>query len=121
MTDTSNPGTRGEQEMQDQLRILSGKFLLRTRDQAAQLRQLLQGLATGREPLTTFEEIAHKIHGSGAMFGFAQISACGGDIESLAETALAGQSPLDAGTLTQLGLLIEQLDRLVQAALAARS
>ncbi len=116
MTDTSDTGPHSTQEMQDQLRLLAGKFLLRTRNHVTQLRQLIEALASGREPLTQIEEIAHKIHGSGAMFGFAEVSACGGEIELLAEAS----DPVDATTVARLNTLVDQLERAVQAVMDTR-
>lgn len=120
MTDTSDTGPQPGLEIQDQLRILGGKFLSRTRDQTAQLRQWLRDLPHGAEPLAPLEEIAHKIHGSGAMFGFAAISTCAGEMESLVEGLIAAKASLDASTIQRLNGLVDQLERCVQEALDTR-
>ena len=119
MKETSDAGSQQGLEIHDQLRLLGGKFLNRTRDQAVQLRECIRDLPNGNAPLTQLEEVAHKIHGSGAMFGFADISACGGEIETLAEALAAATTPIDAATVERLNALVDRLELCVQAAIDA--
>ena len=122
MSDGDGRGQRIE-EMGGQLRILGEKFLLRTREQSNQLRQLLTEVAAGHTgALAQLEEIAHKIHGSGSMFGFTAISDCGGALERLAEslaapTAGSADATANPAALAQLTALLGQLEAAVEQAL----
>jgi len=74
----------GEAELREQVKVLGEKFLLRTADQIATLRAHVASLRGGdRNVLVGVQELAHKIHGSGAMFGFAALSEHAGAIERL--------------------------------------
>lgn len=93
-----------EAQLRDQVRILGEKFLIRTATQIATLREQLARLRGG-DPgaLTAIQELTHKIHGSGAMFGFATLSEAAGEIEQLTVSA-SGSDVAD-----RLGTLIDQL------------
>jgi HPt (histidine-containing phosphotransfer) domain-containing protein len=93
-----------EAQLRDQVKILGEKFLVRTASQIVTLREHLASLRGG-DPgaLTGIQELSHKIHGSGAMFGFATLSEAAGEIERLTVSA-SGSEVAD-----QLGTLIEQL------------
>ena len=81
----------------------------------AQLATQLQarpGDLTGIEEL---EQMAHKIHGSGAMFGFDIASDCAGDVEQL-----AASRPTDPQSLQKLADSIAVLEKEVHAAARAR-
>jgi len=72
-----------EAELREQVKVLAAKFLQRTASQIPQLQNELERLAaTGdRNALRIIQDIVHKIHGSGAMFGFDLISERAGDLE----------------------------------------
>jgi DNA-binding response OmpR family regulator len=72
--------------VQLQITQLAGRFLQRSRDEAALLHTLAEHAGDG-DPivLEQMERLAHKIYGSGSMFGYAAVSACAGDLESLVE------------------------------------
>jgi HPt (histidine-containing phosphotransfer) domain-containing protein len=71
-------------QLRDQVKALAEKFLTRTEDQVGQLREHVRQLRAGDPAaLQAIQELAHKIHGSGAMFGFAALSQHGGEIERL--------------------------------------
>lgn len=129
MDGAEDPKTRAEHELRQQVAVLGQKFLHRTRDQATSLRELTARLREGEvraltqmQALIQMQEIAHKIHGSGAMFGFARISECAGDIEALCVdlTGAGAQTDcaLDSDSLERFSGALEQLERAVKDALA---
>jgi CheY-like chemotaxis protein len=65
---------------------LGDKFLARSRDEAVILRALSENAHEG-DPIVIdeIERMAHKIHGSGAMFGFPAVSARAAEIEQIIE------------------------------------
>jgi HPt (histidine-containing phosphotransfer) domain-containing protein len=92
----------GEAQLREQVKVLGEKFLIRTAGQIVTLREQVLRLDGHPEALAVIQEITHKIHGSGAMFGFAALSERAGEIERL---LVAGESV----TPEQLSGLIEQL------------
>ncbi len=72
-------------QLREHVKALGEKFLQRTATQIAQLREAIERLATVGEPaaLRTVQDLAHKIHGSGAMFGFDRISDLAGELQEL--------------------------------------
>jgi HPt (histidine-containing phosphotransfer) domain-containing protein len=109
--------------LQEQLSALSVQFLDRTRRQVTQLELLVEGVGRGEAPaLLELRAISHKIHGSGAMFGFPDISEPAGLIERASEELLARDPKLEhsagAGTefLQQVTAAIGRLAREVETA-----
>jgi|KBSMisStaDraftv2_1062788.scaffolds.fasta_scaffold179210_2 HPt (histidine-containing phosphotransfer) domain-containing protein len=107
-TDSSS----GEAELREQVKALGEKFLLRTADQITLLRAHVASLRSGdRDVLVGMQELAHKIHGSGAMFGFAALSDRAGEIERL----IAAQPGAVHGTPDRLAALVEELAAALEA------
>jgi chemotaxis protein histidine kinase CheA len=103
--------TDGEEQLREQLKALGEKFLLRTAGQITTLREQMLRLRAGdHEALVVIQELTHKIHGSGAMFGFAELSDRAGEMERLVFAGTSGDEALD-----RLDTLIDELS----AALAA--
>jgi CheY-like chemotaxis protein len=100
---------------------LTSSFLERTRADVLRLRDMIDRAHHGeRCVLEDIERVAHSIHGSGAMFGFAQVSAAGAVIERLiqglmANTATPGLAG-ELGVLQQLWNHAERLAREVESA-----
>jgi len=120
MNSSSDTGT-GEAELREQVKVLGEKFLLRTGSQIATLREQVTRLRGGDpDALTLIQELVHKIHGSGAMFGFAALSDRAGEIERLiaASAAAAGSSTaaVTSATSDRLGTLVEELAAALEAA-----
>jgi CheY-like chemotaxis protein len=106
---------------QRQLTQLAGRFLQRTRDEAVLLSALAEHAYDG-DPVVTeqMERLAHKIHGSGSMFGYRALSACASDLESMVEAIRKRNA--SAGATIEPGELLELLEctrRLAQAVEAA--
>jgi HPt (histidine-containing phosphotransfer) domain-containing protein len=110
-----------QQQLRAEVSVLGGKFLQRTRGEVAILRELVEGSSRGdSSALARLQELAHKIHGSGAMFGFEAISKYGEEIEHLGEqiaaTGISPAAPADPVVLQQLRRRIEQLSQAVETA-----
>ena len=54
------------------------------------------------EPLRTFHRLAHSLAGTGATFGFPEVSAVSRQLESLLKSALDGGSPPEAAEVEGL-------------------
>ena len=107
--------------VREQVAQLAGRFLERTGAQAATLRQLSESLRAGdASSVASMHEIAHKIHGSGAMFNFPAVSACAGEIERLSQNLLAAEHAndlaADAQIRSRLQASIQQLASAVESA-----
>ena len=108
--------TDGEEQLREQVKVLGEKFLIRTEGQIITLREQLRRVRAGDRPaLVVIQELTHKIHGSGAMFGFADLSDRAGEIERL---VVAGDTGND--TLDRMDTLIEQLDAALEATRSER-
>src|SRR5512138_995771 len=71
--------------LQRHIADIGKRYLKRTQDEVEQLRALLQEVRDGSgSALTQLGQMAHRIHGSGAMFGFDGISERAYEIELLA-------------------------------------
>ena len=109
MSGNEDPKAKAERQLREQVAALGVKFLQRTQDQATTLRELLGSLAKGDESvLARMQELSHKIHGSGAMFGFEEVSRVAGEIEQLCyDRRQAGEGVAALGTTD----LVQRLDR----------
>ena len=121
MSGDEDAKTKAERQLREQVAALGVKFLQRTRDQATALRELLVGLSNGDESvLAQMQELSHKIHGSGAMFGFEEVSRVAGEIEQLCyDRRQAGEAAAAQGIadlVQRLGHCIEELARVTQSA-----
>jgi HPt (histidine-containing phosphotransfer) domain-containing protein len=109
--------------LQAQLSALSVQFLERTRGQVGHLDLLVERIGGGELPaLLELRAVSHKIHGSGAMFGFPGISEPAGEIERATDQLLARdpklEHPAGAGTefLNSVTSAIRRLAREVESA-----
>ena len=101
--------------MLSQLRDIGDRYLRRTLREADQLQELAhRGIGGDPDSVKQTEQLAHKIHGSGAMFGFNTVSECAGEIERLVAQRAADLAPV-AEELTAL------VTRLLQAVRSAAS
>ncbi|HSY07635.1 MAG TPA: response regulator [Steroidobacteraceae bacterium] len=109
--------------LQREVTQLGRRFLERTRGEAITLHSLVEHAHNG-DPLVIdqIEHLAHKIRGSGSMFGYAAVSACAGDLECLVEGVRLRQESAGAAIEPQvLQDLIVCTQRLSQAVEAAES
>jgi hypothetical protein len=88
--------------------------LARTRSEAVKMRDLVARSVDGdRGALSQLEKMTHRIHGTGAVFGFSAISDCAEVIERMAERLLAkdgvADTPLDPQAARELQARLGQL------------
>src|ERR1700685_4462536 len=95
---------------------LAAKFLVRTRAEAIVLRELLERARQGDSTvvMSQLEHLAHRIHGTGATFGFDAVSECAAEIEHLAEGLEARDSTDAAIEPQRLQHLLQYVERLAQ-------
>jgi HPt (histidine-containing phosphotransfer) domain-containing protein len=97
-------------QLREQVKALAEKFLTRTEGQIGQLREHVRQLRAGdADALQAIQELAHKIHGSGAMFGFAALSQHGGEIERLSVAQAPGIEDQLDGLIDALAGALEQV------------
>jgi CheY-like chemotaxis protein len=103
---------------------LGDRFLQRTRDETVTLHTLAEH-AHDSDPvvIAQMERLAHKIHGTGSMFGYEAVSICAADLESIVEglrlrDAVAGTA-IEPQVLESLIACTKRLAQAVEAAAAA--
>lgn len=109
--------------LREQIARQAGKFLQRCEAQAVTLRGLVEDLqASDTRGLSSMREIAHTIHGSGAMFNLPAVSECAGEIERLSQSLLATDSSSDWAPQSpirqRLQACIRQLAQAIESARA---
>ncbi len=111
-----------EEQLREHVKALAAKFLQRTASQLAELAEAIERLCARGDPaaLRTVQDLSHKIHGSGAMFGFDRISDLAGDLQELSVRLDSVPGPAERATLEALGAEMRPvLDALVAALSAA--
>ena len=106
------------EEMQAKLASIAGRYLERVSKEISQLRTLIDAAASGNlDVVREIETLTHRMHGSGAMLNFEEISGFAGDIEHLAADFLA------SGTVEQprMASLLKQLEAAIERACANRA
>ena len=100
------------------------RFLERTRADVGRLRTLATSLRLdGHAQFMEIEQIAHSIHGTGAMIGFPAVSKSGGAIEHCVDLLICPESKGQAvapAVRVRLLELIEALARALDAAHATK-
>jgi two-component system OmpR family response regulator len=107
--------------IEEEVKALCEAFLARTRTEAVTMRDLVARSITGDRPaLSQLEKMTHRIHGTGAVFGFGAISDCAEVIERMAERLLAkdamASTPLDPQAARELQSRFGQLVSEIEAA-----
>jgi HPt (histidine-containing phosphotransfer) domain-containing protein len=99
------------EQLNAKLAELAQRYLRRTADEVVAIHAAVERYANGdANALREIERAAHRIRGSGGMFGFNAV----GDAASEIEIAAGGDVQAD-----QLRPLVEQLDAQIRAALTA--
>ena len=95
-----------DEKLRQQIADIAVRYIKRTQGELGQLRDALAAIRAGdAEAQKQLERLAHKIHGSGAMFGFDAISDRAHEIEKL-----AGSGQTDPDTLTKIEQSLGQLE-----------
>lgn len=94
-----------DEQLQEQIADIGSRYLQRTLGELVALRDCLDGARQGSmDALKQLGQMAHKIHGSGAMFGFDAVSERASAIERLA------RSTCTEPTLDTLAVCIDELE-----------
>jgi HPt (histidine-containing phosphotransfer) domain-containing protein len=102
-------------ELQRKISDIGARYIQRTAGELAGLRELIAKVRTGNATaVKDIEQLAHKIYGSGSMFGFEAVS------EHARELELATREPVDVQMIEKLQRHADALAAQVQAALRAR-
>lgn len=102
-------------ELQQKIADIGGRYIQRTSGELAGLRELIEKVRAGSAAaLKDIQHLAHKIYGSGAMFGFEAVS------ERARELELAAKDVTDPGILDKLQRHADELERQVQTAMRSR-
>ena len=102
-------------ELQQKIADIGGRYIQRTAGEIASLRDLIAKVRAGSAAACKdVEHLAHKIYGSGAMFGFEAVS------EQSRVLELAARDATDPKKVDKLQEHAEKLEQLVQDALRAR-
>jgi HPt (histidine-containing phosphotransfer) domain-containing protein len=112
-----------EEKLRQQMAHIGGRYITRTLGELQRIRNLAALVQAGSvTDLKELEHAAHKIHGSGAMFGFDQVSDRAGEIESIAGHLARHDGPdhllgVDDDELrSRLGTIAQQLEEVTRAA-----
>jgi HPt (histidine-containing phosphotransfer) domain-containing protein len=112
-----------EDKLRQQMAQIGGRYILRTMGELQRIRDLSALVQSGSTTdLKELEHAAHKIHGSGAMFGFDQVSDRAGEIEHIAGYLARHDGPddllgaSDDELRTRLGDTVKKLDEVTRAA-----
>ena len=102
-------------ELQQKISDIAGRYIQRTAGEIVALRDLIGKVRAGdAAALKDIQQLAHKIYGSGSMFGFEAVS------EQARELELAARSIGDPKMLDRLQKHADGLEQQVQSALQAR-
>ena len=102
-------------ELQQKIADIGGRYIQRTAGEIAGLRELIDKVRHGNAAaVKDIEHLAHKIYGSGSMFGFEAVS------DQARALELAAKDASDPGLIDKLQSTADALETQVQAALRAR-
>ena len=102
-------------ELQQKIADIAGRYIQRTSGELGGLRELIAKVRAGNAGAAKeVEQLAHKIYGSGSMFGFEAVSEQARELELVAKEAVSPQM------VDRLQTLADALAARVQAALQAR-
>ena len=102
-------------ELQQKISDIGGRYIQRTAGELAVLRELIAKVRSGdTAAVKDIEQLAHKIYGSGSMFGFEAVS------DQARALELTAKDVNDPGLVDKLQSHADALEAQVQAALRAR-
>jgi HPt (histidine-containing phosphotransfer) domain-containing protein len=86
--------TSSQDKLKKQLDSIGARYIARTLGEMGGLKETSrQALNGSPAAFKDVEQLAHKIHGSGAMFGFDRLSECAGEVERIAGFLAKGEGP----------------------------
>jgi HPt (histidine-containing phosphotransfer) domain-containing protein len=102
-------------ELQQKIADIGGRYIQRTAGELVGLREMIEKARAGNAAaLKDIEHLAHKIYGSGAMFGFEAVS------EKARALELVAKDVTDPALIDKLHRHADALGQQVQDALRAR-
>jgi two-component system, OmpR family, response regulator len=112
--------------MRQRVTQFGDRFLQRTREEVIRLRNLVEHIHRGDDGMMAeLEQLAHRIRGSGATFGFVALSECAEDFERLLEALRQGgswaETVFDIPTRLQLSECTQRLALEVEAAVLGQT
>ncbi len=111
-------GTDSETDLQKKLQAIATRYIDRTVREADVLRAHIDACIAGEiNRLAEIENIAHRIHGSGAMLGFQDLSEHAAALERLV-VPLRASTALDAAATQDLQSRLAALEQSLQRAAA---
>jgi len=112
-----------EDRLRKKMAEIGLRYISRTLNELEHIRDLSALAQSGSTiELKELERAAHKIHGSGGMFGFDQVSDRAGEIEDIAGYLARHEGPAqligvsDGELLDRLGHIVNELDAVTRAA-----
>ena len=106
----------GPDELRAKMVQIAGRYIERVTREVVELKTLVNNAASGNvDVVREIETLTHRMHGSGAMLQFHEISRCAGDMERLAASFLASGAVDQPRMLEALGKLQAAIDRAVAA------
>ena len=104
----------GPEELRAKMVQIAGRYLERVTKEIVQLRALVDSAASGNlDVVREIEALTHRMHGSGAMLHFDEISGQAGELERMAATFVASGSVDQPRMVETLRKLQAALDKAV--------
>ena len=111
-----------EETMRSKMAEIGARYLARTVSEIADLEMMVARLpASGKVALKEIEVLAHRIRGSGAVFGYAKLSDAAGEIEMLAVSSAATELANATDLMAQFTAHIQTLSAETQRATTQKS
>lgn len=99
-------------ELRARMVQIAARYLDRVTRELTQLRTLIDTAAGGDiEAVREIESLTHRMHGSGAMLQFDEISGCAGELERMAARFIASGNVEQSSMVAALGSLQAAIDR----------
>src|ERR1700743_1105236 len=109
-----------EEALRRRMEELAGQFLTRTEGEVTQIKSMVEGKSASDVALEPLIMLSHKICGTASTFQFDAISACAGELETMA-TALSTTGRLTTSGVEQLTRLASRLTQAVEHSRRAAS
>ena len=114
--------TGSQDKLKQQLDSIGARYIARTLGEMDRLKEVSQQALNGSPAaFKDVEHLAHKIHGSGAMFGFDRLSECAGEVEHIAGFLVKGEGPDEYKSLGVDALRDKLRDRVARLEQLARA
>ncbi|WP_129775319.1 Hpt domain-containing protein [Peristeroidobacter soli] len=104
----------GPEELRAKMVQIAGRYLERVTKEVVELRALIDTAASGNlDVVREIESVTHRMHGSGAMLQFNEISGHAGELERMAASFVASGNVDQPRMVQTLGKLQVALDKAV--------